>query len=68
MSDDTVYQPRWIAFCRDQHLPLDTRFHSVDFMAWINRKWREYGEHAGITEMERAEHGDRFTAWLEENT
>lgn len=55
-------------YCQDVNMPLEWEAHgtNVDFMSWINRKWREFIDEFGIKENEKCMYHEQFDKWLTE--
>lgn len=56
----TMYQPRWIIFCKAHNLPLDCGNYS-DYIIWIGKQWNDFERETGL---DRRTSGIEFDKWL----
>jgi len=65
MLQDTVWNPRYIEYCRVHEILPGTETTNTGFMLWIQDRWREWAKlnHRDRNHLTEQDHKD-FDVWL----
>ena len=62
------WNPRWVAYCRCNNLPLSRNHPGYKFIIWISQQWTQFYKEKQIKETYRTEQiHHQFDEWLEGN-